>query len=143
VIELPLPAGTTVRIEGELGTRYAQRTLRTSFAAVLVTGEAALPVPVRLATGAAGEDTEGRRVGIEGTVVDSPAQLADGTAVTIDDGSGGLRVVVLPARPVPFPCAVIACSPAVRSGSVTAAGPGSPGIGSWSPFQETSRFCPS
>ena len=47
-------------------------------------------------TGAAGEAAEGRRVFAIGTVVGSPDQLADGLAITIDDGSGPLRAVIGP-----------------------------------------------
>ena len=55
-----------------------------------------LPAATGLATGAAGEAAEGRRVFAIGTVVGSPDQLTDGLAVTIDDGSGPLRAVIGP-----------------------------------------------
>ena len=90
------PAGSTITVEGSLSSRYSQRTLRVSEADLRQGPPADLPAATLLATGAAGEADEGRRVFAIGTVVGSPDQLADGLAITIDDGSGPLRTVIGP-----------------------------------------------
>jgi uncharacterized protein YdeI (BOF family) len=90
------PAGGTITVEGSLSSRYSQRTLRVSEADIRRGLPADLPAATGLATGAAGEAAEGRRVFAIGTVVGSPDQLTDGLAITIDDGSGPLRAVIGP-----------------------------------------------
>ena len=45
---------------------------------------------------AAGELLEGVRVHVQGVIADSPDSLSDGTGITVDDGSGEIRVVVGP-----------------------------------------------
>jgi hypothetical protein len=113
--ETALPAGTVVVVTGSLDTRYSQRTLRVDAADVVAIGSAALPVPVGVATGGAGEVLEGTRIGISGTTVGSPSALADGTAFTVDDGSGPLRVIVAAAAlgdlAVPSGTMVVAAGP--------------------------------
>jgi outer membrane biosynthesis protein TonB len=89
----PIPAGSTVRVRGTLDTRFGQRTVRAAIAEVAVLGATALPAPLHLATGSADEAFEGLRVEVSGTVVEAPSMLADGTGLTLDDGSGPLRVV--------------------------------------------------
>ena len=89
--------GMRVRLTGTLDDRYGQRTLRTSAAAILVLGPGVLPVGVRTATGLVGEALEGSRVTLAGTVTEPPSALADGLGLTVDDGSGPVRVVVTPA----------------------------------------------
>ena len=90
------PAGTTVRISGTIGSRFAQRTIRAPESAVVAVGTADLPAPLDVETGAAGESHEGRRITLAGTVTASPDQLADGLGVTLDDGSGPVRAVIGP-----------------------------------------------
>jgi hypothetical protein len=87
-----VPAGRRVRIEGVVDDRYSQRTLRVTGFAEL--GEEPLPAPVAVDTGSAGEALEGRRIAGSGTIIEGPDPLADGVALTIDDGSGLLRVVL-------------------------------------------------
>jgi hypothetical protein len=89
-------AGTVVRVAGEVGSRYSQRTLRISEVAIVVISTAALPVPLSRTTGSIGEADEGLRVIIAGSVLGSADELADGLAVTVDDGSGPIRVVIGP-----------------------------------------------
>ena len=91
-----LPAGMAVTIHGTIDDRFAQRTIRTVAADVRTTGTAALPVPLGTTTGAADEALEGRRVAVVGPMTDGPDALTDGTAVTVDNGSGALRVIVVP-----------------------------------------------
>ena len=92
----PPVAGTLVVVHGSIDDRFAQRTIRASEADVVATGTAPLPVPLASSTGAAVEPVEGRRLLVAGDVVAGPDSLADGTAVTVDDGSGPTRVIVTP-----------------------------------------------
>ena len=92
----PLVAGTSVVVLGSVDDRFAQRTIRANEADVVATGTAPLPVPFTSSTGAAVEPVEGRRLLVAGDVVAGPDSLADGTAVTVDDGSGPTRVIVTP-----------------------------------------------
>ncbi|GIW19851.1 MAG: hypothetical protein KatS3mg065_0147 [Chloroflexota bacterium] len=89
-----MPAGTRVSVRGTLDSRYGQLVLRVAEADVATDGAATLPAPVSTTTGGAGEDLEGRRVTVRGLITESPSALADGLGLTIDDGSGPLRVVV-------------------------------------------------
>jgi hypothetical protein len=89
-------AGTTIRATGEVGSRFSQRTLRISEAGIVMISTATLPIPMSRATGASGEADEGRRVTVAGTVIGSADELADGLGVTVDDGSGPIRVVIGP-----------------------------------------------
>ena len=92
-----LPVGTSIVGRGIIDDRFAQRTLRIA-EADLVAGEmTGPPLAILSATGAIDESAEGLRLQVGGTVTSSPEALADGTAVTIDDGSGALRVIVTPA----------------------------------------------
>ncbi len=90
------PAGTTISVEGSLASRYSQRTLRISEASIKGGPAAGLPAATGVSTGDAGESLEGRRVIVTGAVAGSPDQLADGLAITVDDGSGPLRAVIGP-----------------------------------------------
>ena len=66
-------------------------------------------------TGAAGEALEGLRLSVGGVVVEAPSALSDGLGVTIDDGSGALRIVV---------GAVAQAAATIRTGdTITAVGP--------------------
>lgn len=91
-----IPAGTTVEISGTIDSRYAQTTVRAAEPALLNAGPAALPEPTAIATGSAGEAVEGRRVTVVGTIAGSTDVLADGSAVNVDDGSGPVRLVIVP-----------------------------------------------
>ncbi len=91
-----LPAGTRVRVAGTLDDRYDQRTIRADDGGLVAMEEAALPEPKQLATGGAGEADEGIRVAVSGTVTDTPDALSDGLGISVDDGSGLLRVVAAP-----------------------------------------------
>ena len=89
--------GTWIRVTGTIDTRFSQRTLRVSLAAVEALGVSPLPAPILTSTGAIGESVEGARVAMTGTVVEAPSSLSDGTGLLIDDGSGPVRIVVTPA----------------------------------------------
>ncbi|MDH5242659.1 MAG: lamin tail domain-containing protein [Chloroflexota bacterium] len=91
------PAGARIVVSGTIDTRYAQRTLRIREADLVAAGDAGLPVAEPVTTGAAGEAFEGWRVAAEGAVVGGVDALADGYAVSVDDGTGPVRVVVDPA----------------------------------------------
>lgn len=88
------PARMTITVEGALSSRYAQRTLRISETSLVAGPAADLPGAHALSTGSAGESDEGRRVSIAGTITGAPDQLADGLAVTLDDGSGPVRAIL-------------------------------------------------
>ena len=90
------PAGTIVELRGTVDERYGQRTIRAAFADLAADGTGALPGPLGIATGDAGEDVEGRRLAVAGITVGSPSTLADGTGLLVDDGSGELRLIVAP-----------------------------------------------
>jgi hypothetical protein len=92
----PLPAGTELIVRGTVDDRFAQRTIRAAEGDLEVTGEAAIPTAADTPTGTAGETSEGRRIRLAGAIVDEPDALADGSAVTVDDGSGPVRVIVTP-----------------------------------------------
>jgi uncharacterized protein YdeI (BOF family) len=91
-----LAPATSVRLTGTVDDRYAQRTLRVSATGIVDFGTAPIPAPVAVATGTAGEATEGLRVSIAGTVVEAPSAFADGLGLLVDDGTGPLRVIVGP-----------------------------------------------
>ncbi len=88
----PIAAGSIVRLAGTIDDRYGQRTIRLAGSAILLAAGAA-PVPVESTTGAALEPLEGLRIRVRGTVLDAATILSDGPAVTVDDGSGPLRVI--------------------------------------------------
>ena len=90
----PLARGALVRMTGILGTRYDQRVLRVDVADIRTVGAAQLPTAVRLATGDATEAYEGIRVDVSGTVAGSPSVVTDGLSLSVDDGSGSVRVIV-------------------------------------------------
>ena len=92
-----IPAGTRVRVTGEVSSRYAQRTIRVDEPDAIVTLDApGLPAAHGLATGLADEASEGLRIATSGTLLAGRDELADGTAVSIDDGSGPVRLVIAP-----------------------------------------------
>ncbi|HEX7346472.1 MAG TPA: lamin tail domain-containing protein, partial [Candidatus Limnocylindrales bacterium] len=85
-----IPIGTGVTVSGTLDDRFAQRTIRASAADIVAVADVDVPAPQVSTTGAAVETLEGRRLWIGGEITAGPDTLADGTAVTIDDGSGSL-----------------------------------------------------
>ena len=89
----PLPRGTRVRVTGISAERYSQRVLRVAPADVVDLGEDTVPAAEAVRTSEATETFEGRRIVVEGVVTAAPTDVADGTSVTIDDGSGPVRVV--------------------------------------------------
>jgi uncharacterized protein YdeI (BOF family) len=91
-----LSAGTQVRVSGTLDDRYGQRVIRVSDGGLDSLGEAPPPEPLQLTTGGVGEVDEGLLVAVSGIVLDAPDALADGLGISIDDGSGPLRVVATP-----------------------------------------------
>jgi uncharacterized protein YdeI (BOF family) len=91
-----LPAGTVVRVAGTVYDRYGQRTVRVDNAGPAAIGDASLPAPIVISTGAAAEGLEGRLVSVEGTVVLAPDSLSDGTGLWLDDDSSQLRAVATP-----------------------------------------------
>jgi hypothetical protein len=110
-----LSAGTVVRASGTVDTRYGLTVLRCTLTAVEARGSASLPVPATIATGAADVRYEGVRVEVSGRVTSAPSEVADGTSLEVDDGSGPVRVIVDPV--------VIAALPVVRGDDVVAVGP--------------------
>jgi outer membrane biosynthesis protein TonB len=91
---LPLPAGSVVTVTGSHGSYFSLDVLNTTGGDVVISGAGTVPEALAVATGAADEAVEGRRLLVAGVVTESPTSLADGLAVTIDDGSGPLRVIV-------------------------------------------------
>ena len=110
-----LPAGTFVSAMGTLDERFAERTLRVNLADVIGLGEGQPPQPSIMQTGGIGEPVEGLRVFVQGMTVGSPSELADGLGLMVDDGTGGVRVIVAPpalgGASVPSGTAVTAIGP--------------------------------
>ncbi|TAJ99741.1 MAG: hypothetical protein EPO36_11860 [Chloroflexota bacterium] len=92
----PLPAGTTVRLEGTLDERYGARTLRVAVADLTDLGPGVIPDPEDVGTGIVAESLEGIRVTVSGPTVGAPTSYADGLGILVDDGSGPVRVIVGP-----------------------------------------------
>ncbi len=92
-----IAAGTRIDVTGELDERYAQRTLRMAEPDVAIIDTPGIPPGRLIETGAATELVEGLRLAVAGTVDGSTSELADGLAVSIDDGTGPLRLVITPA----------------------------------------------
>ena len=90
----PIPAGTTVEVSGTLGGYFSLRTLNVAGSAIRLIGTAELPEALGATTGGASETLEALRLTIRGVVTEAPSALADGLGVTIDDGSGAVRIVV-------------------------------------------------
>ena len=109
------PAGATVRVPGVVGSRYEQRTIRASEAGLVLRDTVELPLAVGAASGTIGEPLEGLRVMVQGTTAGSATTLADGLAITVDDGSGAVRAVIgaaaLGGRSIPAGTQVIATGP--------------------------------
>jgi len=53
-----------------------------------------LPTALRIDTGTAGEPVEGLRLELGGIVTEAPSTLSDGLGLTVDDGTGPVRLVV-------------------------------------------------
>ena len=91
-----LPAGTRIRVQGGVDSRFAQRTLRIAESDVVVLDEPGVGAAAHVATGDALEPLEGRRLAVFGTAIGGSDALADGVAISIDDGSGPVRIVMTP-----------------------------------------------
>ena len=89
-----VPAGSRLRATGTVDSRFGQRTLRVDRTDVQVLGDQWLPTPLEVQTGATFEPLEGLRLQVSGTVTESPSSLSDGLGLTVDDGSGEVRVIV-------------------------------------------------
>jgi outer membrane biosynthesis protein TonB len=89
--------GTTVVADGTLGSYFSLRVLNVTATTVTTTGIGPLPEPLGALSGAAGESLEGLRLTVSGTVSEAPTALADGLGISIDDGTGPLRLVAAPA----------------------------------------------
>ena len=83
-------------VEGTLGSYFSLRVVNVDPASIVVGGLAALPSPIQTTTGGVTETLEGLRLVVDGTVTEAPSVLSDGLGVTVDDGSGPIRVVVGP-----------------------------------------------
>jgi hypothetical protein len=92
-----IPAGTTVTATGALGSYFSLRVVTVTAASIEIGPSQSLPEPVGATTGSASEALEGIRLVVQGAVTEAPSALTDGLGVTIDDGSGPLRLVVSPA----------------------------------------------
>src|SRR3954447_9103073 len=114
-VDVPIPVGSVVRIRGVLDTRYAQRTVRPEPGGIETIGTGPQPDAVAVATGAVLESFEGQRVTVTGRVTEAPSALADGLGLDLDDGSGGLRVIVGPAA--------LGSTPIATGSVVSATGP--------------------
>ena len=86
--------GDLLRVTGEVDDRFAQRTLRSTAADLVLLGPGTQPTPAATATGSLNEAVEGTLVQVSGMVVGSPTSLTTGVAFDIDDGSGAVRLVV-------------------------------------------------
>jgi uncharacterized protein YdeI (BOF family) len=92
----PIPAGMHARITGIVDSRFAQRTIRVDRTDVMVFGADAIPAPRIVSTREASEPFEGLRLEVAGSVTEAPGPLSDGLGITIDDGSGPVRIVAGP-----------------------------------------------
>ncbi len=89
-----LAMGSAIDATGTIDSRYGQITLRIADAnAVTVLGPGAMPAPIVIPTGGAGEAVEATLVSTGGAPVGAVETLSDGFAFTIDDGSGSLRII--------------------------------------------------
>lgn len=86
--------GVTLRLTGEVGDRFSQRTLRVAAADVTVLGAGSDPALITVTTGAIGEGNEGSLARVAGTIAGSGSTLTTGLAFDLDDGSGVVRLVV-------------------------------------------------
>ena len=91
-----LSAGTQVRVSGTLDDRYGQRVIRVSDGGLDFSARPRRPSLCSSPRAASGEVDEGLLVAVSGIVLDAPDALADGLGISIDDGSGPLRVVATP-----------------------------------------------
>jgi len=92
-----LTRGDVVELAATRSTKSGMASLRISQPAVVV-GHGTEPEPLRIATGAAGEDHEARLLAVRGALLGTPRRAKSGTlSFEVDDGSGALRVVIYPA----------------------------------------------
>lgn len=86
--------GQLLRVTGTLDDRFAQRTIRSVAASIVVIGDGSDPLPSDLETGSIGEAVEGGLVEVTGLISSSASTLSGGVAWDLDDGSGPIRFVV-------------------------------------------------
>ena len=96
VVVASIPAGTEIAVTGAVSSRFDQRTLRVAEADVEALGFPGVPSALASDTGAATEPLEGLRLAVEGVVLSGSDNLSDGLAVSIDDGSGPVRLILTP-----------------------------------------------
>src|SRR6478752_6384398 len=89
----PVPAGMIVTVTGSLGAYFSLRVLNAEDAVPEVDEPGPLPDPLGATTGGADETLEGVRLAVAGVVTEAPSTLSDGLGITIDDGTGPLRIV--------------------------------------------------
>ncbi|MEO5884818.1 MAG: lamin tail domain-containing protein, partial [Candidatus Limnocylindrales bacterium] len=83
-VVLARAAGTRIQATGTIGSRYAQRTLRVDETVIVALDAPGMTDAVDIPTGSATEPFEGRRIGVEATVLSGSDALADGLAVSVD-----------------------------------------------------------
>ncbi|MFL5725091.1 MAG: lamin tail domain-containing protein [Chloroflexota bacterium] len=93
-LAVPIEAGSVVEVTGTLSSYFSLRVLAADADAVIVEGTGSVPAARAATTGEGSEAFEGLRLLVSGTVTAAPGELSDGLGVTIDDGSGPLRLVV-------------------------------------------------
>lgn len=86
--------GELLRITGEIGDRFSQRTLRADATGIIVLRTGVEPTPMGATTGGVGEELEGHLVSLAGAIVGSSTTLANGLAFDLDDGTGVARLIV-------------------------------------------------
>jgi len=92
--------GDQLTVAGTIDDRYAQRTLRAGASDVTIIGKGSEPAPAAIATGAVGEQREGRLVTLSGEIQGGATALSGGLAFDLDDGSGAVRVFVASAAAI-------------------------------------------
>jgi hypothetical protein len=93
-LAVALDAGSVVEVSGTLSSYFSLRVLATPVDSIAILGTSDLPTAFAATTGEASEVFEGVRLAVSGTVTAAPGPLTDGLGITIDDGSGPLRLVV-------------------------------------------------
>ena len=92
----PCPArGTLLEVRGAIADPYGQLELRPSASGITVVGTGALPSPMTIAAGQAGEPTEGRLATIRGTVAAAPTKATSGDITLTITGSDGATLRLL------------------------------------------------
>lgn len=96
-----LRRATLIEALGVRSTKAGMATIRVERASVVI-GPRAEPTAQHVATGAAGETLEARLIVVRAGVTSAPVRSATGNvALTLDDGSGPLRVTIFSASRIP------------------------------------------